>query len=149
MPGLRLLDKYAVRVGGGSNHRLCLSDLLLVKNNHIDLHPGGLRGLLTQLYKDKPFYTPVEVEVRNLEEIAQALRFKPSVLMFDNMGDPQIMQALKIVREKSPQTLVEISGGVSAQRFAQLRALGVDAVSMGALTTQARNVDISMRIQSR
>jgi nicotinate-nucleotide pyrophosphorylase (carboxylating) len=149
MPGWRVLDKYAVRVGGGKNHRFCLGDMVLVKNNHIDAHPGGIRPTLESVVKGKPLYMPWEVEVRNLEELSMALEFKPTIVMLDNFSDDLLAEAVKIVRQRSEPPMVEVSGGVTRERLKVIRESGADAVSVGALTTQAPNVDISMRIFSR
>jgi nicotinate-nucleotide pyrophosphorylase (carboxylating) len=146
MPGWRFLDKYAVRVGGARNHRFSLGDMILVKNNHIDAHPDGMRGALASVVRGKPLYMPWEVEVRSLDELLIALEFSPTIVMLDNFSDDHISEAMKVVVARSSRPLVEVSGGVTKERLALLSTLGVDAVSMGALTTQAPNVDISMRI---
>lgn len=146
MPGWRFLDKYAVRVGGGRNHRFCLGDMILVKNNHIDVHPGGMRAALTDIAEKKPPYMPWEVEVRNLEELSTALEFKPTIVMLDNFSDELLKEAVGRIRAVPQPPLVEASGGITRERLAAIKASGVDAVSVGALTTQAPNVDISMRI---
>jgi nicotinate-nucleotide pyrophosphorylase (carboxylating) len=146
MPGWRVLDKYATRVGGARNHRTSLGDMVLVKNNHIDAHPGGIRAALAAVLAQKPLYMPWEVEVRDLTELAIALEFKPTIVMLDNFSDILISDAVALVRQNSHQPLIEVSGGVHRERLSSLGALGIDAVSVGALTTQATNVDISMRI---
>lgn len=146
MPGWRVLDKYAVRVGGGKNHRFCLGDMVLVKNNHIDTNPGGLRGALENVVKGKPLYMPWEVEVRNLEELSIALEYSPTIVMLDNFSDELLVTAMGVVRGRKDPPLVEVSGGVTRERLKVIHEAGVDAVSVGALTTQAPNVDISMRI---
>jgi nicotinate-nucleotide pyrophosphorylase (carboxylating) len=146
MPGWRVLDKYAVRVGGGRNHRFCLGDMVLVKNNHIDAHPGGMRGALADIAANKPLYMPWEVEVRNLEELRVALEFKPTIIMLDNFADQEIKQAVDLARSATEAPMIEVSGGVTRERLAAIYATGADAVSVGAITTQAPNVDISMRI---
>ncbi len=146
MPGWRYLDKYAVRTGGGKNHRFSLGDMILVKNNHIDGHPRGIRGALGDVVAGKPPYMRWEVEVRNLEELRIAQEFTPDIIMLDNFSDDLIRQAVEIVKGRTPRPLLEVSGGVTKERLATLAMLGVDAVSIGALTTRAPNVDISMRI---
>jgi nicotinate-nucleotide pyrophosphorylase (carboxylating) len=146
MPGWRVLDKYAVRTGGGRNHRFCLGDMILVKNNHIDAHPGGMRGALADITSKKPLYMPWEVEVRTMEELSIALEYKPTIVMLDNFADSVMVDAVKVVRKLQEPPMIEVSGGVTRERLAVIRAAGVDAVSVGALTTQAPNVDISMRI---
>jgi len=146
LPGWRVLDKYAVRVGGGRNHRFCLGDMILVKNNHIDAHPKGIRGALADIAANKPLYMPWEVEVRTLEELAIALEYKPTIVMLDNFSDALIAEAMQQVRRLSERPMVEVSGGVSRERLKAIHQAGADAVSVGALTTRAPNVDISMRI---
>lgn len=146
MPGWRVLDKYAVRVGGARNHRFCLGDMILVKNNHIDAHPDGMRGALRDIAANKPLYMPWEVEVRNIEELRIALEYKPTIVMLDNFSDEGIAQAVSIVKALPERPLVEVSGGIRRERLATIYATGADAVSVGALTTRAPNVDISMRI---
>jgi nicotinate-nucleotide pyrophosphorylase (carboxylating) len=148
MPGWRVLDKYAVRVGGGRNHRFCLGDMVLIKNNHIDAHPKGLRGALADVVANKPLYMPWEVEVRNIEELRVTLEYKPTIIMLDNFSDAAIVDAVKAIRDIPDSPMVEVSGGITRERLAKIRLAGADAVSVGALTTQAPNVDISMRIGS-
>ena len=147
VPGWRALDKYAVRVGGGSNHRWSLGDMVLVKNNHIDACGGDVAETLRRVNDGKPPYMSVEVEVRNLAELRAAAPFKPSIVMLDNFGNDEIGAALEFLRSSGWSPLVEVSGGVTAQRLVELKTLGVRFVSMGALTTQARQVDISMRVE--
>jgi nicotinate-nucleotide pyrophosphorylase (carboxylating) len=147
-PGWRIIEKYAVQVGGGSNHRFHLGDMILVKNNHVDAHGGDMRVTLKTVNAKKPRYMPVEIEVRSMAELKTALEFNPQVIMLDNMDDPMIRQALKIVDASGQSPLVEISGGVRVDRFKQLKKLGVKCVSMGSLTSQATSVDISMRIRA-
>lgn len=146
IPGWRMLDKYAVRVGGGKNHRLCLGDMILVKNNHIDAHPNGMRGALAHIAENKPLYMPWEVEVRDLKELAVALEFRPNIIMLDNFSDDGIREAVSIMKAQGEAPMIEVSGGVTRGRLRAIREAGADAVSVGALTTQAPNVDISMRI---
>lgn len=144
MPGWRLLDKYAVRIGGGANHRGNLGDMVLIKNNHIDIG-GGVRRTIERAAA-RPKGMALEVEVRDLTELGEALESQPQFVLLDNMQDAEISRAVEIVRQRSPQTRIEVSGGVTAERCARLATMGVTLVSAGALTTQAPNVDISMRI---
>jgi len=148
-PGLRVLEKYAVRTGGGRNHRFSLGDMILVKNNHIDANGGSVSKTLSRLHASAPLYMPVEVEVRSIDELIEALPFNPAVVMLDNMNDREIKRALSVIQQSGQAMQVEISGGVTAERIPKLKSLGVKIVSMGALTTQAQNVDISMRIKNR
>jgi nicotinate-nucleotide pyrophosphorylase (carboxylating) len=146
MPGWRLLDKYATKIGGASNHRFSLGDMVLVKNNHIDVNPQGIRGALAEIVANKPLYMPWEVEVRDLEELAIALSFNPTIIMLDNFQDDRLKEAVALIKSVSQPPMIEVSGGVSKERLAAIHAAGVDAASVGALTTHAPNVDISMRI---
>jgi len=146
-PGWRLLEKYAVRLGGGANHRGSLSDMVLVKNNHIAAHGGSVQATLKRVFEGKPLYLPVEVEVRSIEELDHALEFDVSVVMLDNMPTALIAEALARIATKRPGLPVEISGGVTIERLPELARAGVKLVSMGALTTQAQNVDISLRLE--
>jgi nicotinate-nucleotide pyrophosphorylase (carboxylating) len=148
IPGWRVLDKYAVRVGGGRNHRFCLGDMVLIKNNHIDAHPKGLRGALADVVANKPLYMPWEVEVRTIDELRIALEYKPTIIMLDNFLDTTIVEAVKIIRALPEPPMIEVSGGITRERLVKIRLAGADAVSVGALTTQAPNVDISMRISA-
>jgi nicotinate-nucleotide pyrophosphorylase (carboxylating) len=148
-PGLRVLEKYAVRTGGGRNHRFSLGDMILVKNNHIDANGGSVSKTLSRLRASAPLYMPVEVEVRSIDELIEALPFNPAVVMLDNMNDREIKRALSVIQQSGQAMQVEISGGVTAERIPKLKSLGVKIVSMGALTTKAQNVDISMRIKNR
>jgi nicotinate-nucleotide pyrophosphorylase (carboxylating) len=130
-PGLRVLEKYAV------------------KNNHIDANGGSVSKTLSRLRASAPLYMPVEVEVRSIDELIEALPFNPAVVMLDNMNDREIKRALSVIQQSGQAMQVEISGGVTAERIPKLKSLGVKIVSMGALTTKAQNVDISMRIKNR
>ncbi|RIL11901.1 MAG: hypothetical protein DCC75_01400 [Proteobacteria bacterium] len=152
-PGWRLLEKYAVRVGGATNHRLSLGDMLLVKNNHVDAQQDKsraqrMRTALRRIMKAKARKIGLEVEVRDLEELRAALEFKVPRIMLDNMNDRKVALAVEIVRRVAPETFIEVSGGVEMDRFKTLRKLGVNAVSMGSLTSQVRSVDISLRLES-
>ncbi len=146
MPGWRVLDKYAVRIGGGRNHRFCLGDMILVKNNHIDAYGRGLEATLKRVEADKPLYMPWEVEVRDLAELKLALSFNPTIIMLDNFSDENVADAMKLVRTMDSPPMIEVSGGITMERLEKLATLGVDAVSVGGLTTRARNVDIAMRM---
>ncbi|MCO6430958.1 MAG: carboxylating nicotinate-nucleotide diphosphorylase [Deltaproteobacteria bacterium] len=146
MPGHRVLDKYSVRVGGARNHRFSLGDLILVKNNHVDAGKGGLPGVLERIIRLKPPYMAVEVEVRNRKELEQSLSFKPEIVMLDNMNNREVAAAISLAQKLSPSTMIEVSGGVSIERLPALSKLGVQLVSMGALTNKAQAVDISLRI---
>ena len=146
-PGLRVLEKYAARIGGAKNHRMHLGDMILVKNNHIDANGGSVTKTLERIAERKAPYLPLEVEVRSLEELSLALPFKPDFVMLDNMNASNIKRSLALIKKMGSSCMVEVSGGITVSRFPQLRSLGVTVVSMGSLTTQAQNVDISMRVE--
>lgn len=147
IPGWRVLDKYAVKVGGGKNHRLSLSDMILVKNNHIDLWNGDWEGLFNSIRANKPYYTPIQVEVRSIHELNKALAFSPNAIMLDNFSNADLKPALELLMSKHPNILIEVSGGITAERLDNLKLLGVPAISMGALTNRSHNRDISLRIK--
>ena len=123
--------------------------MILVKNNHIDANGGSVTKTLSRLLGSAPLYMPIEVEVRSIEELVEALPFNPAVVMLDNMNDREIKRALDLIARSGAKSQVEISGGVTAERIPKLKSLGVQIVSMGALTTKAQNVDISMRIKNQ
>lgn len=145
-PGWRLLEKYSTRIGGAHNHRSNLGDLILIKNNHIDAHGGDVDSLFTQIQQERPWHMPVECEVRSLQELRSVLSHRPDFILLDNMSDGEIEASLSFLVEAGYQDCVEVSGGVTPDRLRALAALGVRAVSMGSLTTQAVSVDISMRL---
>lgn len=148
-PGWRVLEKFAVRVGGGANHRMSLGDMVLVKNNHVDAHGGGIEAVVASIRKGKPYHMSIEVEVRDLTELAQALSAKVEAIMLDNMDDAAIASAMLQVKAANYPVRIEVSGRVKPERFAKLAELGVNCASMSSLVHGLSSVDISMRIQSR
>ena len=145
-PGFRVLEKYAVRTGGAKNHRLDLGEMVLVKNNHIDALGGDMRSVLSDIFKRKDANMKVEIEVRNENELDIALEYQPYRIMLDNMNDTAVRDAVQKIRAKLPNALIEVSGGVTAERLRSLKECGVDCASMGALTNKINSIDISMRI---
>jgi nicotinate-nucleotide pyrophosphorylase (carboxylating) len=145
LPGWRYLDKYAARVGGARNHRMHLGDMILIKDTHIDA-VGGIAEALQAVFEDKPLYMPVEIEVRTIDELEQALAHPVSIVLLDNMDTATLRQAYSLSRAQRPDVQIEISGGVTIERLAELQEFAGAGVSIGALTTQARNRDISMRV---
>jgi nicotinate-nucleotide pyrophosphorylase (carboxylating) len=122
-----------------------LGEMILVKNNHIDAC-GSVDALFECLYAAKPWYMPVECEVRTLEELGAVLKHRPQILMLDNMSNETIALAMGLIEQADYPVLVEFSGGLTRERLDVLSQYVGAAASMGALTTQATNVDISMRI---
>jgi nicotinate-nucleotide pyrophosphorylase (carboxylating) len=145
LPGLRALQKYAVRVGGGFNHRMGLDEMILIKDNHLQVMAG-----YNQLPKVPKGYK-IEIEVQNLEEFKHALRFKPDVIMLDNMDLADIKKAVDVrnntlFNSHHPRTKLEVSGGMNLDNVKQIAAAGVDIISIGDLTHSVHSVDISMDI---
>lgn len=145
IPGLRLLDKAAVVAGGGTNHRLGLHDMFLIKDNHVD-GAGGITNALRKVRKsglDKP----VMVEVRSLGELDEVLELEPEMILLDNMSLSEMAEAVRRRNSRtSPPILLEASGGVSLETVRSIAACGVDRISIGALTHSASALDISMKI---
>jgi nicotinate-nucleotide pyrophosphorylase (carboxylating) len=147
VPGMRMLDKYAVRCGGGTNHRMDLSDGILVKNNHIDL-AGGIEIALDRAHKNRRGSQPIEVEVRSMQELEDALKFGAEAILLDNMTPEQTKTAVDRVRGEGRKIPLESSGGITLENVRSYAEAGVDFISVGALTHSARAVDLSMRIQA-
>jgi len=145
-PGWRTLEKLATRTGGAHNHRMNLSDMILVKNNHIDANGGDIHRTLQRVFQERALDIKVEVEVRDQSELRAALEYPVDIIMLDNFSDGDIVQALQIVAARKECPSIEVSGGVTAERLEILQALGVRIVSMSALVGRARSVDLAMRI---
>ena len=146
LPGHRVLDKYAVRMGGGLNHRMGLYDMLLVKDNHIDA-AGGLIPAVCRARGGHPGL-PIEVEVRTMAELQDALSIDPPLdrIMLDNMTLQQMREAVAVCAGRVP---LEASGGVTLTRVADIAATGVDYISTGAITHSVEALDLSMKVAPR
>ncbi len=142
LPGLRPLQKYAVTVGGGKNHRYNLSDAAMLKDNHIDAG-GGIANAVKKLKEKLGHMTKVELEVRNLDELGQALEAGADVIMLDNMSCEMMRDAVAITDGKA---LLEASGGITDETLREIAETGVDIISMGALTHSVKAFDISLKI---
>jgi nicotinate-nucleotide pyrophosphorylase (carboxylating) len=145
VPGLRVLDKYAVRCGGGENHRLDLSDGILIKNNHISLG-GGIEKVLARAHELRGAGQTIDIEVRNFDELRVALDNGAESVLFDNMSPSDVKKAVKIVGERGGKIPTEASGGVVLDNIRKYAQTGVDYISVGALTHSATAVDLSMKI---
>ena len=143
-PGLRVLEKYAVSIGGAHNHRMGLYDGVLIKDNHIAVC-GGIKKAIERIKDKLSHLVKIEVEVSDLDEVKEAIEAGADVIMLDNMDIDHIKEAIDFIKRKA---VVEISGGITIDRLNQLADTGVDIISAGALTHSARSVDISMRIRS-
>ncbi|HEX7284590.1 MAG TPA: carboxylating nicotinate-nucleotide diphosphorylase [Candidatus Angelobacter sp.] len=145
VPGLRVLDKYAVRCGGGHNHRLDLSDGVLIKNNHVAL-AGGIAPALQKALRNRRSEQPVEIEVRNMAELEEALSNGAERILLDNMSVENVKEALARVRSHTHPVPVEVSGGIRLENVRDYAETGVEYISVGALTHSPKAVDLSMRI---
>jgi nicotinate-nucleotide pyrophosphorylase (carboxylating) len=145
VPGLRMLDKYAVRCGGGQNHRLDLSDGVLIKNNHIAL-AGGIAAVLERAHRNRRGSQPIEVEVRTLAELEEALKHGAEAVLLDNMPVEQVRAAVTRCAHGERHIPVECSGGIGLENVRAYAETGVDFISVGALTHSAVAVDISLRV---
>ena len=145
VPGLRLLDKYAVRCGGGHNHRLDLSDGVLIKNNHISLG-GGIAQVLKKAHDARAGSQPIEIEVRSLEELEEALANGAEAVLLDNMEPATVRKAVERVANHTRRVPLEASGGMNLQNVRSYAETGVDYISVGALTHSPQAVDLSMKI---
>jgi nicotinate-nucleotide pyrophosphorylase (carboxylating) len=144
-PGLRMLDKYAVRCGGGQNHRLDLSDGVLIKNNHIAL-AGGIALALERAHRNRRGSQPIEVEVRTLVELEEALVRGAEAVLLDNMPVEQVKEAVARCAKVERRIPVECSGGITLENVRAYAETGVDFISVGALTHAAPAVDMSLRV---
>ena len=142
LPGLRPLQKYAVTVGGGRNHRFNLSDAAMLKDNHVDAG-GGITNAVAKLKAKLGHMTKIELEVRNLDELGQALEAGVDVIMLDNMSCKEMRDAVEIVNGRA---LLEASGGITDETLRAIAETGVDIISMGALTHSVKAFDISLKI---
>lgn len=147
-PGMRVVDKYAVRCGGGQNHRLDLSDGVLIKNNHIVL-AGGIAPVLERAHRNRRGSQPIEVEVRTLDELEQALANGAEAILLDNMSPEDVRRAVQRCTEaqKTERHIpIECSGGIRLENVRAYAETGVDFISVGLLTHSAKAVDMSMRV---
>jgi nicotinate-nucleotide pyrophosphorylase (carboxylating) len=145
IPGLRALDKYAVRCGGGMNHRLDLSDGVLIKHNHIAL-AGGIAPALQRALRNRRGEQPVETEVRSLAELEEALQHGAEAVLLDNMSVEDVRQAVERVVQHTRRMNLECSGGITLENIRAYAETGVDYISAGQLTHSAPAVDMSLRV---
>ena len=143
LPGLRALQKYAVTVGGGKNHRFNLSDGAMLKDNHIDAG-GGIPQTISKLRNKIGHMVKIEVEVRNLSELRDAIEAGADIIMLDNMSYDEMREAVKI---NDGRRLLEASGNVTEENIRDVAETGVDIISLGALTHSVKCFDISMKIK--
>lgn len=143
LPGMRRLAKYAVRTGGGTNHRLRLDDAILVKDNHLTLGRGDLAGAVRRARALKPDL-PLEVEVRTMDELRAALDAAPDLILLDNMSVPELREAVAIAGGRVP---LEASGGITLATLPAVGATGVQYVAIGEMTHSAPAADLSLKLE--
>ncbi len=143
-PGLRVLDKMAVKDGGATNHRMGLYDMAMIKDNHIKV-AGGITNAVKAVRANIPAGIKIEVETTNLNEVREALAVQADIIMLDNMSNTEMAEAVKII---NGQAQTEASGNMSIPRLKEVAATGVDFISVGALTHSVSALDISMNIKN-
>lgn len=140
-PGLRILEKYSIRVGGGNNHRYNLSDMIMLKDNHVNA-AGGVKEAIKLAQERLPFIKKVEVETENLEMVKEAVAAGADIIMLDNMDVDEMREAIDLIGGRA---IVEASGNLTAENIEKLKSLDIDYVSSGAITHSAGIVDLSMK----
>ena len=145
-PGLRVLDKMAVKHGGGTNHRMGLYDMAMIKDNHIKM-AGGIAKAVEQVRSRIADDIKIEVETTNIDEVHQAINAGADIIMLDNMDNQTMTEAVKIINAADKGIKTEASGNMSIPRLKEVAATGVDYISVGALTHTVKGMDISMNIQ--
>ena len=146
VPGMRVLDKLAVKHGGGTNHRMGLYDMAMIKDNHIKM-AGGIAKAVEQVRSKIDPSIKIEVETTNLDEVMQAIEAGADIIMLDNMGNEAMTEAVAVIKAAGKGIKTEASGNMSIPRLIEVAATGVDYISVGALTHTVKAMDISMNIQ--
>lgn len=148
-PGMRILEKQAVAIGGGANHRIGLFDMILIKDNHVDF-AGGIAQAVASTKKylaEKGKDLKIEVEVRNTDEILEALAAGVDRIMLDNFTPARTKEAVELIRSKNPAVEIESSGGITLDTLRQYGEAGVDFISVGALTHSVKGLDLSFKAE--
>ena len=146
VPGLRMLEKYAVSAGGGCNHRMGLYDAVLIKDNHIQAAAGSIRDMVETARKKTGAGVRIEVEASDLAELEDALGGNPDIILLDNMAPSMVRDAVCMAREKSPSVLLEVSGNITLENVEEYASCGPDMISVGALTHSVKNFDFSLKM---
>lgn len=146
-PGLRLLEKYAVTIGGGKNHRMGLDDGVLIKDNHITL-AGGITEAVVAAKQKVGHLHKIEVEITNWAQLREAIEAGADIIMLDNQTPDEAAKLVRMSRDLNPTVMIEASGGMDLERVRSFAEAGVDLISVGRLTHSARAVDISFKIQA-
>jgi nicotinate-nucleotide pyrophosphorylase (carboxylating) len=147
-PGLRMLEKYAVRIGGGHNHRYGLFDCVMLKDNHIKA-AGGITQAIARSRAHIPHTMKIEVEVETLEQAAEAAKAGADLIMLDNMDVETMKEAVQLIRAAAPQIVIEASGGITLDTVRAAAETGVDVISVGELTHSVSSLDISLDLNEK
>ncbi|TMV44300.1 carboxylating nicotinate-nucleotide diphosphorylase [Paenibacillus mesophilus] len=147
-PGHRALEKYAVRVGGGHNHRFGLYDAVMIKDNHIK-GAGGITAAITAARAQIPHTMKIEVEVEGFDQLDEALGAGADIIMLDNMAPDAMKRAVDIIKGRAPHTVVEASGSVTLETIENIARSGVDVISVGRLTYSVQALDISLDLNEK
>lgn len=143
-PGLRLIEKYAVTIGGGFNHRFGLDDGVMIKDNHIAL-AGGVRRAVELARNAVPHLMKIGVEIGNQSHLQEAIAARADAIMLSNISAAQVRESVELIKEQAPGTIIEISGDINLENVRELAECGVDLISVGAITQSAISVDISLK----
>ena len=146
-PGLRVLEKYATQLGGAINHRMGLDDAAMIKDNHITA-AGGIGEAIAQIRQRIPYPLTIEVETESLEQVSEALQHGADIIMLDNMSLEMMRRAVETIRQHNSKIKIEASGNINLETIRSVAETGVDYVSSSAPITQAKWLDLSMRIES-
>ncbi len=146
-PGLRILEKYATRLGGAINHRMGLDDAVMIKDNHIAA-AGGIGNAISFIRKRIPYPLTIEVETETLEQVKEALQYKAEIIMLDNMSLEMMGEAVKIIRSEDSRVKIEASGNITLDTIGKVAETGVDYISTSAPITQSKWLDLSMKMFS-
>lgn len=147
-PGHRMLEKYAVRVGGGHNHRFGLSDAVLIKDNHIKA-AGGIEHAVLAAREMIPHTMKIEVETETLQQVREAIEAGADIIMLDNMPIDRMEEAVRMIRAHAEHVVIEASGGVTLETVRSIAQTGVDVISVGGLTHSVRSLDISLDLNAK
>ncbi|MCD9026306.1 carboxylating nicotinate-nucleotide diphosphorylase [Cohnella silvisoli] len=147
-PGHRTLEKYAVRIGGGANHRFGLYDAVMIKDNHIKA-AGGITAAVHAAKSRIPHTMMIEVEVESLTQAEEAVHAGAHIVMFDNMSAKAMSEAATVIRRLAPHVVLEASGGITSERIAEVVGSGVDIISIGSLTHSFQALDISLDLNAK
>jgi len=144
-PNLRVLEKYAVKIGGGLNHRFGLDSGILIKDNHIRIC-GSLKKAVERIRQAIPPFLKIEVEADGLSEVKEAVELGVEAIMLDNMGLKEIKKAVDLIRQQAKEIIIEASGGINLENVAEVAKSGVDLISVGSLTKAAKNLNMHLEI---